>query len=129
MKKILVIIAGTIILSSCSHGHDKDVIVGNVHTLYLKDFAVEKKKLIDSMKVYYSKKPACVTPEGKGWYSANDMHLPKGTIIKFNPTGETDNTNGKGPYYVITKSTDGKQTITKIDYEKWLLLYAGDVLK
>ena len=132
MKKIFFLLA-TVTLFSCGHDHSKDKVIGNVHELYLKEvnrmkkdmhneMVLTKKKIVDSMKVYL-KNSAETAP---GWYSSKDMKLPTGTIIDFNPTSLTANS---GPYYIIIRGFDGKQSINNVDREKWLLLQRGDILK
>jgi hypothetical protein len=131
MKKIKIILIGAL-LASCGHEHKDDKVVGNVHDLYLKEvnqmkadmsknMSVFRKRIADSVRVSFGK-----ALEGKGWYSAKDMHLPTGTIIDFNPT---DMDAQAGPFYIIIKGFDGKQFINKVDREKWLLLQRGDILK
>src|SRR3972149_4510054 len=112
MKRIILILS--VALASCSeHKHDSDKVIGNIHTLQQKEIAAMKKKIIDSMRVALSKTPvAAGTALSKtGWYSASEMKLPTGTAVDFRPEGPTDETKGKGPYYIIIRGFDGKQTI------------------
>lgn len=131
MKKLLFLVL-IVLLASCSHDHKKDKVIGNVHDIYLKevnkmkaDISKEqvafRKKIIDSMNVAFKK-----APEGKGWYSSKEMKLPSGVCIDFNPDELTAKT---GPYYIIIRGFDGKQSINKVDRERWLLLQRGDVIK
>lgn len=131
MKKI--ILFAVIFLVSCSHDHSKDKVLGNIHDVFnkelkdsLKKFAVamhnQRKKIIDSMRVSFKR-----APEGTGWYSAKDMHLPPGKIMDFNP--DDVDYSGPGPYLIIIKGSDGRQTINRIDKEKWLMFQRGDILK
>jgi hypothetical protein len=136
MKKIifLTIMAA---MTACTHDHKKDKVIGNVHDVYLKevnqmkadmvkDRLLFKKKIVDSMNVVFKKAPES---KNKGWYSAKDLHLPTGTCISFNPTDGTSERAKTGPYYIIIRGFDGKQSINKVDQEKWRNLLEGDVLK
>lgn len=131
MKKLILAIS-IMSLASCGHDHKNDKVVGNVHDLYLKEankmkadwnknLSIYKNFIIDSVKASFKK-----APEGKGWYSAKEMRLPTGTIIDFNPTDLDAKT---GPFYIIVRGFDGKQSINNVDREKWLLLQRGDILK
>jgi len=133
MKKVVLLLA-VVVMASCGHDHSKDAVVGNVHTLYTKenkdlankmqaDMLLMRKKLIDSM-IIASKKSV---PVAVGFYASSEMKLPTGTIIDFHPL-ELKYT-GPGPYIVVIKGFDGKQSINKIDREKWLMFHRGDVIK
>lgn len=131
MKKIIFLFLTVAIMSSCNHHHTDDKLIGNVHTLYMKEMAVMRKKVIDSM---LAAKPVPISTGSAvlskcGWFSASEMKLPPGTAVQFNPEGPQDLTGGKGPYYIIVRGWDGKQTINKVSYEKWLLITQGDILK
>jgi len=132
MKKIVLLIAISLMVS-CGHDHSKDKVLGNIHDVFnkelkdsLKKFTLamhsQRKKIIDSMRVVARR-----APEGKGWYSAREMNLPPGQIMEFNP--EELSYKGPGPYMIIIKGPDGRQTINKINREKWLMFHRGDVLK
>ena len=131
--KILFFIMAVITLVSCGHKHSSDKVFGNIHTLHTKELVTLKKKIIDSMKVVASQKIPMVSGESAlskaGWYSASEMKLPTGTAVDFRPSGPTDDTKGKGPYYIIIRGFDGKQTINKVNYEKWMIITTGDILK
>ena len=123
MKKISLI--AVMFLTSC-HNFDKDEEIGNIHSIFSKEVFIMKKKTIDSMKAVLAKAPKPKIDESSGWYSAEELKLPPGIIVGFNPE-----TNGKEgpPFYVLMKGFDGRRSINKVNQEKWLLLKVGDIIK
>ncbi len=133
MKKVILILAVATMFASCGHDHNKDKVLGNIHDVFKKELndsvkkfskvlLTQRKKLIDSMRVVARR-----APEGKGWFSAREMGLPPGTIMEFNPD-ELDY-KGPGPFLIIIKGSDGRQSINNIDRRKWLMFKRGDILK
>jgi len=130
MKKIILI--SCIALASCSsHDHSTDKVIGNIHEIHLKEMASMKKHIIDSMKTIIPLRTGSGSEalNKTGWYSSTELKLPPGTAIDFNPSGPTDLTQGKGPYFIIIKGFDGKKTINKVNYDKWLMITTGDIIK